>query len=108
MDDFLELLDEGEPSPAELEALRAFVAVCDAHGRTAAQHHDQFVARFIEKPSQGLAEAFLRQITASGPPLPVLLSSLQVLRDKRLAAPRGDIPTRHADLARLRAACSSE
>jgi len=50
-------------------ALRAFVGVCEAHGRTAAQHHDQFVARFIEKPSERLSEVFLRQITASGPPL---------------------------------------
>jgi hypothetical protein len=78
--------------------------VCDAHGRTAAQHHDQFVARFIEHPSAGLAERFLAQITASGPPLPVLLDSLRVLRDKRMAAPRDDIPTRHADVQRLRAA----
>jgi hypothetical protein len=108
MDDFLEVLDAGEPSPAVLEALRAFVTVCETHGRTAAQHHDQFVARFIEQPSQGLSEAFLRQITASGPPLPVLLASLQVLRDKRQAAPRDDIPTRYADLARLRAACGPE
>ncbi len=104
MDDFLEVVDEGALSEPVAESLRAFVSVCEAHGQTAAQHHDQFVARFIEKPSEGLAEAFLKQITASGPPLPVLLASLQVLRDKRLAAPRDDIPTRHADLARLRAA----
>jgi hypothetical protein len=41
-------------------------------------------------------------ITASGPPLPVLLRSLEVLRDMRLAADRDDITTRHADLGRLR------
>jgi hypothetical protein len=105
MDDFLEVVDAGEPSPAVVEALQAFVIVCEAHGRTAAQHHDQFVARFIEQPSQRLSEVFLRQITASGPPLPVLLASLQALRDKRLAAPRDDIPTRATDLQRLRAAC---
>jgi hypothetical protein len=34
----------------------------------------------------------------------VLLSALEVLRDLRLASPRDDIPSRHADLARLRAA----
>jgi hypothetical protein len=107
MDDFLAVVDEGALSEPVAESLRAFISVCEAHGRTAAQHHDQFVARFIEKPSEGLAEAFLKQITASGPPLPVLLASLQVLRDKRLAADRDDIPTRHADLARLRAACSA-
>jgi hypothetical protein len=106
MDDFLELVDRGgDLSETAREALRAFVTACETHGRTAAQHHDQFVARFIDQPSQKLAERFLAQITASGPPLPVLLDSLKVLRDKRLAADRDDIPTRHADLARLRAAC---
>lgn len=104
MDDFLEVAAAGPLSETVADTLRAFLDVCDAHGRTAAQHHDQFVARFIEQPSERLAEQFLRQITASGPPLPVLLSSLEVLRDKRLAAPRDDIPTRHADIARLRAA----
>ncbi len=43
-------------------------------------------------------------MTASGPPLPVLLSALEVLRDLRLAAPRDDIASRHADVARLEAA----
>jgi hypothetical protein len=104
MDDFLEVVDAGPPNERVVETLRAFLDVCDAHGRTAAQHHDQFVARFIEHPSAGLAERFLAQITASGPPLPVLLDSLRVLRDKRMAAPRDDIPTRHADVQRLRAA----
>ena len=104
MDDFLGVLEKGEPTPAVIDALREFVQVCETHGRTAAQHHDQFVARFIEQPSQRLEQRFLEQITASGPPLPVLLDSLQVLRDKRMAAARDDIPTRHADLACLRAA----
>ncbi len=104
MDDFLDLVDAGPLTGTAVESLRAFLDVCEAHGRTAAQHHDQFVARFIERPSERLAEQFLRQITASGPPLPVLLESLRTLRDKRLAADRDDIPTRHADLARLRAA----
>jgi Domain of unknown function (DUF1864) len=82
----------------------AFLRVCEQHGRVAAQHHDQLVARFIEQPSNALDESHLEQITASGPPLPVLLASLEVLRDLRLAAPRDDIPSRHADIARLRAA----
>ena len=59
--------------------------------------------RFIEAPAARLGEAHLESITASGPPLPVLLRSLEVLRDMRLAADRPDIATRHAELARLRA-----
>jgi hypothetical protein len=82
----------------------AFLRVCEQHGRAAAQHHDQLVTRFIEQPSNALDESHLEQITASGPPLPALLASLEVLRDLRLAAPRDDIPSRYADTERLRAA----
>ena len=82
----------------------AFVRVCEAHGRVAAQHHDQLVARFIEQPSAQLEAGHLAQVTASGPPLPVLLFALEVLRDLRLAAPRDDIPSRYTDLSRVREA----
>ena len=82
----------------------AFLRVCEQHGKVAAQHHDQLVAKFIAAPSESLDESHLAQVTASGPPLPVLLSALEVLRDLRLAAPRDDIASRHADIARLRSA----
>lgn len=83
--------------------LQAFLEVVDVHGEAAAQHHDQLVRKFIEGPAASLPEDGLTNITASGPPLPVLLNSLQRLRDLRMAADRADIPTRHADLVRLRA-----
>ena len=79
-----------------------FIAVCEAHGRAAAQHHDMLVARFIERPSTALDAARLAQVTASGPPLSVLIRALETLRDLRLAAPRRDIRTRHDDLKKLR------
>ncbi|MFT4826015.1 MAG: hypothetical protein ACJASY_001451 [Halioglobus sp.] len=79
-----------------------FLAVCEAHGATAAQHHDQLVSKFIEKPSSGVEEKHMGNITASGPPLPVLLRSLEKLKDLRMAAPRDDIPSRYADFQRLR------
>jgi hypothetical protein len=82
---------------------RAYLELCDLHGRIARQHHDNLVKRFIESPAARLGEAHLESITASGPPLPVLLRSLEVLRDLRLAANRNDIASRHADVARLRA-----
>ena len=78
--------------------------MCDLFGKTAAQHHDGLVKRFIEQPAANLQEEQLQGITASGPPLPVLLRALEVLRDLRLAADRTDIASRHADLAALRAA----
>jgi hypothetical protein len=54
-------------------------------------------------PAAALEARDLEGITASGPPLPVLLRSLEVLRDLRLAADRADIASRHEDLKRLRA-----
>jgi hypothetical protein len=60
------------------------------------------VKRFIEKPAESLVETDLQGITASGPPLPVLLRSLETLRDLRVAARRSDLATRCDDLARLR------
>ena len=80
----------------------AFLEVCDAHGQTAKQHHDQLVRRFIEQPSAGLAETHMKGITASGPPLPVLLRSLEKLRDLRMAAERDDIPSSYREINRLR------
>src|SRR6188472_2442032 len=85
----------------------AFLRVCETHGRVAAQHHDQLVNRFIERPSAELEEGHLAQVTASGPPLPVLLFALEVLRDLRLAALRDDIPSRYEDVSRVREALSS-
>ena len=104
LDQFLDALDSSGGEEWFRRNASAFLRVCEQHGRTAAQHHDQLVARFIERPSNELDESHLGQITASGPPLPVLLASLEVLRDLRLAAPRDDIPSRHADIERLRAA----
>jgi hypothetical protein len=104
LDQFLDVLDASAHADWFQRNATAFLRVCEAHGRVAAQHHDRLVARFIEAPSRELDESYLAQVTASGPPLPVLLSALEVLRDLRLAAPRDDIPSRYADLARLRAA----
>ena len=86
---------------------RAYFEVCDLFGQSAAQHHDGLVKRFIEAPGACLSEQGLQGITASGPPLPVLLRSLEVLRDMRLGADRRDISTRHDDLARLRGAVAA-
>jgi hypothetical protein len=104
LDEYLECLEIDGAEPWFRRNVAAFLRVCEAHGRTASQHHDQLVARFIAGPSQSLEQKHLEQVTASGPPLPVLLASLEVLRDLRAAAPRDDIGSRHRDLARLRAA----
>jgi hypothetical protein len=81
---------------------RAFLELCDLFARTASQHHDMLVKRFIEQPAASLAAEDQQGLTASGPPLPVLLRSLETLRDLRVAAKRDDLETRHDDLAMLR------
>jgi hypothetical protein len=104
LDELLALVEEHGRTDWFQHNAKAFLEVCDLFGQSAAQHHNGLVRRFIEAPAANLNEQGLQGITASGPPLPVLLRSLEVLRDLRLAADRRDIPTRHEDLGRLRAA----
>jgi hypothetical protein len=102
LDELLALADDHAGADWFQQNARAYLEICDLFGQSAAQHHDGLVKRFIESPAAHLNEQGLQGITASGPPLPVLLRSLEVLRDLRLAADRRDIATRHDDLARLR------
>jgi hypothetical protein len=101
--EFLALIDKHNGDAWYQKNAAIFLDVCDMHGKTAKQHHDQLVSRFIEKPSTELDEMHMKGITASGPPLDVLLRSLTKLRDQRMAAKRDDIPTSYAEIARLRA-----
>ena len=104
LDELLSLIDDHNQADWFQHNARAYLEVCDLFGQAAAQHHEGLVRRFIEAPAAKLNAQSLEGITASGPPLPVLLRSLEVLRDLRLAGDRPDIATRHDDLARLRAA----
>jgi hypothetical protein len=103
MNEFLGYVDTHRSQPWYQANLELFLAVCAKHGETAAQHHDQLVSKFIEQPAQHIDARYQENLTASGPPLPVLLKSLARLRDLRMATDRKDIPSRHADLQRLRA-----
>ncbi|MBW4967859.1 DUF1864 family protein [Pseudoalteromonas sp. CR1] len=79
-----------------------FIQVCKLHGDTAIGHHNQLVEKFIAQPSKRMQEQHLSKVTASGPPLNVLLDSLEKLRDRRAAAKRDDIKTRFDDLNLLK------
>jgi hypothetical protein len=107
LDEFLALCDGNADRDWFRTNVRAFLEVVDLFGQTAKQHHDGLVKRFIEQPAVQLSGESLDAVTSSGPPLSVLLRALETLRDLRLAAPRTDIVSRHADIARLRAAVSS-
>ena len=106
LDDFC---DAAATSPSETwfqTNAKLFLDVCEAHGRTAVQHHDMLVKKFIEKPADEAPAENLSQITASGPELPALLATLARLRDLRTAAKRSDIETAHDKLGQLRACIS--
>src|SRR6266446_997957 len=108
LDELLSFVDEHRVADWFQQNARAYLEVCDLFGQAAAQHHDGLVRRFIEGPAADLDERSLEGITASGPPLPVLMRSLEVLRDLRLAADRRDIATRHDDLGKLRRAVKAD
>jgi len=95
LDELLSFVGDYDQEDWFQQNARAYLEVCDLH-------HDGLVRRFIEGPAAKLGQQSLEGITASGPPLPVLLRSLEVLRDLRLAADRRDITTRHDDLGKLR------
>lgn len=103
LDELLELSEHHAQADWFRQNGRACLELCDLFGLAAAQHHDGLVRRFIEGPASSLKETALQNVTASGPPLPVLLRALETLRDLRLAADRPNLHTRHRDLARLRA-----
>lgn len=104
LDDFLAEIDRGADPRSWARNAGLFLEVVADFGRTAARHHDQLVARFIAQPASQLAPEKLTGITASGPPLDVLMRSLEVLRDLRCAAPMPEGRSRADDLARLRVA----
>jgi hypothetical protein len=104
LDELLALREEHAAADWFQKNAHAFLQVCDLFGKTAAQHHDGLVKRFIELPAAKLNEDHLQGVTASGPPLQVLLRSLELLRDLRTAADRSDLETRHSDIAALRSA----
>jgi hypothetical protein len=108
LDELLLLVDSHAEAVWFQKNTHAFLRLVDAFGRYARLHHDELVRRFIEEPALEMNSQHQAGLTASGPPLPVLLRSLETLRDQRCANERGGIGTRHADIARLRAAVRDE
>lgn len=102
MDDFLSQQDYKNQAWYQRN-LTVFLDVCELHGATAIQHHDQLVNKYIAQPASKVQSQHMDKLTASGPPLHVLLRSLEKLRDLRAANPRDDIATRYHDILTLQA-----
>ncbi|MEM7279476.1 MAG: monodechloroaminopyrrolnitrin synthase PrnB family protein [Pseudomonadota bacterium] len=81
-----------------------FLQVCAAHGETARQHHEQLVNRFIVRPSADLPPENMKGITASGPPLEVLIHALEKLKDQRCANNVPGIGSRYDDIQAVKTA----
>ena len=79
LDSFLDCQAEHKNDPWFQANLRMFLEVCEAHGRVALQHHERLVHKFIERPAESGAHTDQADLTASGPPLPVLLKGLRKL-----------------------------
>ncbi len=104
LDSFLEAHQRGEHTQAWYQRnLAMFLAVCAEFGQTAQQHHHMLIKKFIEVPAEQAELTQQADLTASGPPLPVMLKGLKKLCDLRSAANVSGIKSRHADLALLKA-----
>ena len=103
LDSFLDCQAEHKNDPWFQTNLRMFLEVCEAHGRVAIQHHERLVHKFIERPAESGAHTDQADLTASGPPLPVLLKGLRKLCDMRCAAPdTKSFDTRYKDIQGLK------
>ena len=102
LDGFLDQLEQNSDQPWFKRNASMFLDVCAAHGQTALQHHEQLVNKFVERPAVDANIADQEGLTASGPPLPVLLKALRKLCDLRTAAERDDIPSRYREIRQLR------
>ncbi len=102
LDEFLDAAETSSGKAWFQENCRAFLEVCEVHGRAARQHHDQLFETFIVRMSDELDERHHEQLTASGPPLPVLAKALERLRDLRSAAPDRAFETAYKKIELLR------
>jgi len=103
---FLEAQENHQHKPWFKSNLKLFIDTCEMHGKIASQHHEMLVNKFIEKPSASAGLNNKTDLTASGPPLPVLIKSLRHLCDLRNAANVDGIRSRYNDLERLKTSLS--
>ena len=99
---FLEEREQHHARPWFQLNAKLFLEVCEMHAKIASQHHDMLVNKFIEKPSAQAGLDNSSDLTASGPPLPVLLKSLKHLCDLRNAANVDGIKSRFHDINLLK------
>nr|WP_238354851.1 monodechloroaminopyrrolnitrin synthase PrnB family protein [Kribbella sandramycini] len=95
-------LEIGTPSVALRENAELLLAACQRHGAATVYHHQKLVIPFLQEPAAHAPEERQSDMTASGPPLDVVIASLARLRDLRAARNRPDLVTARSDLDRVR------
>ncbi|WP_326568734.1 monodechloroaminopyrrolnitrin synthase PrnB family protein [Amycolatopsis rhabdoformis] len=93
---------EATPDPRLRKNAELFLAVCRAHGAAYTYHHHKLVLPFLVEPAKTAPPERLSELTASGPPLDVVVSGLSYLADLRAARDRPGKPSARKDLDRLR------
>jgi hypothetical protein len=102
---FLREVESGA-GPQLRQNAELFLAVCRAHGAAYTYHHHRLVKPFLVVPAEKAPADRLTEITASGPPLDVVVAGLSRLSDLRSARDRAGTPTARPALERLRALVS--
>ncbi|WP_158566722.1 monodechloroaminopyrrolnitrin synthase PrnB family protein [Actinomadura craniellae] len=82
---FLREAAAGPVTPRLRENAEHFLALCRAHGTASSFHHHKLVKPFLEEPARDAPEERRKGITASGPPLEVVMAWLARLSDLRAA-----------------------
>ncbi|MET7997649.1 monodechloroaminopyrrolnitrin synthase PrnB family protein [Amycolatopsis sp. NPDC005232] len=93
---------ESSPGPHLSRNAELFIALCRAHGAAYTYHHHKLVLPFLVEPAKTAPPERLSELTASGPPLEVVVSGLSYLADLRSARDRPGKPSARKDLDRLR------
>lgn len=102
LEHFLREAAAGPVTPRLRTNAERFLEVCRSHGAAYAYHHHRLVKHFLEEPAKQAPHDRLDDITASGPPLEMVIKMLGRLRDLRAARDRPGLPTARASLDRLR------
>lgn len=89
-------------TPQLRQNAEVFLEVCRSHGAASAYHHQKLVKPFLEQPAKTAPQEQLADITASGPPLKVVIGMLERLRDLRTARDRPGLVSARASLEELR------
>jgi hypothetical protein len=91
-----------ELTPGLRRNAELFLVVCRAHGAAYSFHHNRLVRPYLEEPAQSAPPETLDDITASGPPLEVVVAGLARLSDLRAARDRPGIMSARPALDQLR------